>query len=257
MAVSDELQTTVEARWPGAPLRVVEAHLRLRQASHPTHELDLAWAALVLAEHPAAVADFESLVKAEVRRAVSPINSAPHFLADVTQKVCERVLLPREDAPPRLADFGGEGPLAAWLRAVATRVALNVRPSPAGEVLVSTAPDVAIPADPEFHLVRRQYRQQFERAFTQALKSLSARERTLLRLTTLDGLTLAQVGPMYGKDASTISRWLAAARQTLHEQTRASLASSLSPSELDSVLRVADSELDLSLSRLLQSSGAP
>ena len=85
------------------------------------------------------------------------------------------------------------------------------------------------------------------------MASLSPRERTLLKLHTLDGLSLEQIGPLYKKDKSTISRWLAKAQQQLHEVTRAQLVSALAltPHELESVLRAAQSELSLSLSRLL------
>jgi RNA polymerase sigma-70 factor (ECF subfamily) len=109
---------------------------------------------------------------------------------------------------------------------------------------------------PELALLRARYRDDFRQAFTAAIATLSARERTLLRLTALDGLTLAQVAPLYGKDLSTISRWLAKARELLLNQTRAGLSErlGLSTGELDSVMRAADSELHLSLARLLQCS---
>jgi RNA polymerase sigma-70 factor (ECF subfamily) len=63
----------------------------------------------------------------------------------------------------------------------------------------------------------------------------------VLRLHALDGLSVASIGAMYRRDASTVSRWLDAIRRQLLAGTRAHLseALSLSPSELDSLRRVA------------------
>jgi RNA polymerase sigma-70 factor (ECF subfamily) len=170
----------------------------------------------------------------------------------VTQLVRERLLLP----PSRLADYAGQGSLASWIRAVAVRVALNARRPGAREEPVSSVPDQPIAdADPELALLRSRYREAFRTAFAEAVGALTPRDRTIMRLTALDGLTCAQVGQMYGKDASTVSRWLASSRAVLLEKTRHLLSTSLnlSPSALDSLMRVADSELDLSISRLLES----
>jgi RNA polymerase sigma-70 factor (ECF subfamily) len=136
------------------------------------------------------------------------------------------------------------------------RLALNAARPGAREELVAEPPDgpLADP-DPELALLRARYRASFREAFTQALTALTPRDRTLLRLTALDGLTCARVGQMYGKDASTISRWLAQSRAVLLERTRTILAQTLALSEsaLDSAMRAADSELNLSLVRLLES----
>jgi RNA polymerase sigma-70 factor, ECF subfamily len=112
---------------------------------------------------------------------------------------------------------------------------------------------VAAP-NPELELIRRKHKQHFATAFVAAMATLSPRERTLLKLHVLDGLPLDQIGPLYKKDKSTISRWLAKAQQQLHDATRAQLVAALklTPNELESVLRAAQSELSLSLSRLLQ-----
>ena len=137
------------------------------------------------------------------------------------------------------------------------RVALNAKRPGAREEAVSSVPDQPIvDANPELALLRSRYRESFRAAFAEAVGALTPRERTIMRLTSLDGLTCAQVGQMYGKDASTVSRWLAASRAVLLEKTRLTLSTSLSlsPSALDSLMRVADSELDLSISRLLESS---
>ena len=108
--------------------------------------------------------------------------------------------------------------------------------------------------NPELELIRRRHKEHFSEAFAAALATLDPRERTLLKLHTLDGLPLEQIAPLYKVDKSTISRWIAHAREQLEERTRdhLRLALKLNSGELESVLRVANSELSLSLSRLLE-----
>ena len=111
--------------------------------------------------------------------------------------------------------------------------------------------------DPELALLRARHRASFRAAFARAIAALTARERAVLRLSTLDGLTLARIGAMYGRDASTVSRWLEQIRHALLAATRTELAAELggSPAELESLMRLADSELSVSLTRLLASGG--
>lgn len=236
-----------EARWPG--VAVPSGVLPRPGVEGP----DLLLAAACVAGDARALAYFDELLITEVRRAVLPLDTTNALVDDVTQLTRERLLL----APPRLAEYSGQGSLASWLRAVAVRLALNAKRPGAREAPVDQVPDQPlVDADPELALLRSRHREAFRAAFAQAVATLTPRERTLLRLTSLDGLTCAVVGKMYGKDASTVSRWLAASRAALLEKTRQILGSTLalSPSSLDSLMRVADSELDLSISRLLESS---
>lgn len=215
-------------------------------------DADLSLAAAALAGDAHALALFDALLRTEVRRAVVPLDTTNTLVDEVLQAAREKLLVDE-----RLRDYLGHGPLGAWLRAVSVRLALNLRRAGGRDVPMEEPPEQALAdPDPELALLRARYRVEFKRAFEDAVKTLNARDRTILRLTTLDGLALATVGQMYGKDASTISRWLAATRGTLLTQTRAALATTLnlSTGELDSVMRAADSQLELSIARLLQSS---
>lgn len=244
--LSAEWVATLEARWPGVtPIHSVVI-------GEGAEGADLLLAAACLAGDARALQYLEELVVNEVRRAVSPLDTSNTLVDEVTQLVRERLLLP----PARLAEYSGHASLGSWIRAVAVRVALNARRPGAREEPVASVPDQPIAdADPELALLRSRYREAFRAAFAEAVGTLTPRDRTIMRLTALDGLTCAQVGQMYGKDASTVSRWLAASRAVLLEKTRQTLSASLnlSPSALDSLMRVADSELDLSISRLLES----
>ncbi len=84
--------------------------------------------------------------------------------------------------------------------------------------------------------------------------------RTLLRMHVVEGVTLDGLAMAYGAHRATIARWLAAARSALLKGTRARLAGSLKlkPEEVDSLIELARSRLEISISRFLDSDeGAP
>jgi RNA polymerase sigma-70 factor (ECF subfamily) len=253
-------QEKLQMLWPNLALKTEGAMkwLKPHVDGGKLESLDAAGlllAAGALSLQPGAVTCFDQLLRAEVKRAVGPLDKSNALVDEATQLVREKLLFGA--GTPKLAEYSGQGSLAAWLRAVAVRLALNSQRAGAREDAVGALPDTALAdPDPELALLRARHRESFKQAFTAAIAKLSARERTLMRLTSLDGLTLMQVGQMYGKDQSTISRWLAAARETLLKATREQLSTTLklTPSELDSVMRAADSELNLSISRLLESS---
>jgi RNA polymerase sigma-70 factor, ECF subfamily len=202
-----------------------------------------------------ALATFDRLLREEVGRVVRPID--PGLVDEMTQVVRAHVLVPQTNGRCRLEDFRGDAPLRAWVRAVALRTTLNAQRGVKHEQATSQPPDVeASAADPELALLRAQHRESFREAFAAALAALSPRERNVLRLHTLDGVTLARIGALYQKDTSTISRWLEQVRRALLTSTRAELAArlKLNDSELDSVMRAADSEMSVSLQRLLAES---
>ncbi len=252
--------------WPSLELPAEQfiAHVagRLPPSKHPQRTLedlnaeDLYLACCCAAGNPKALAALETTQLPSVARAVAGLDTTGVLADEVKQVLRERLLIKRADGPPRIADYAGQGPLRSWLKAAAIRHALNLkRPGHREDVLEQdrmSAMPMAAP-NPELELIRRKHKQHFATAFTAAMASLTPRERTLLKLHTLDGLPLDQIGPLYKKDKSTISRWMAKAQQQLHEVTRAQLVAALklTPHELESVLRAAQSELSLSLSRLL------
>lgn len=256
---STELASWLELATANAPFDVAAGATWLaeRLARGDLSQLegtDLVLVAACVGGDARALARFDAVLANEVRRAVTPLDTTNTLVDEVTQLVRERLLVGDR---PRLREYSGEGTLASWLRAIAVRLALNAKRPGAREEPVAAVPDQPLAdPDPELALLRARYREQFKAAFANAVRTLSPRERTLLRLTHLDGLTLARVGQMYGKDASTVSRWLAGARQALLVRTREELAAvlSLSSAELDSIMRAADSQLDLSIATMLKSS---
>ncbi|GMU59994.1 MAG: hypothetical protein AMXMBFR34_17570 [Myxococcaceae bacterium] len=214
------------------------------------HDTDVRWARACARGEAEAVArfdaDFSSLILRTARR-----FGGDDFAADVAQVVRRRLLVAEDGAPPRIAEYQGRGPLAGFVQAVTVRLALNARKAGArhakalGDDALLEVPGAA--DDPELAAIKQRYRDEFKGAFAQAMGALSDEARNALRLHHLDGLTLADVGALYGWSVPTASRRLAAARQALLDATRACMGEKLklSPAELDSVLRLIESRLSV------------
>ncbi len=203
----------------------------------------------------AALSWFDREVLPGVRPAVARIVGDGDALQDVLQLVRARLLLPDGSDPSRLMQWAGEGPLIAWVRAAAVRVALNATRGRRTEIADDEALQAAPAAlDVDVEAMKALYREPFERAFRASLAELSAKERTLLKLHFVDGLSMEQIGAMYRTHKSTVSRWLASARGALLDATRQRLEAALGirGTELRSLVRLVRSQLNLDLSRLLR-----
>lgn len=224
---------------------------------------DLNLASLCAAGDEAAIAQFEAECLPTARAAIARISSDPHFIDEVVQLLRTRLLCSKEvNTPPRIASYGGRGPLAGWVRTAAVRLALNLLRErrrdalvPADEELSTMAAMANAASDPELRFIRQHYREDFRSAFTAALATLSGRERTLLRLHLLDGLTEEQIGALYRAHRVTVARWLGRSRRQLFAATQKILSErlGLSHGELESLTGLVPSSLDLSLGRLLRS----
>jgi RNA polymerase sigma-70 factor (ECF subfamily) len=108
--------------------------------------------------------------------------------------------------------------------------------------------------DPEIGYLKRLYREEFKRAFQVAIEALDDRDRLVLRQHTLDGLGIDQLAALHHVHRATSARWVEAARKTVIAATERELIHRLrlSRTELDSVLRMIRSQLDVSLPRLLR-----
>ena len=76
----------------------------------------------------------------------------------------------------------------------------------------------------------------------------------MLRLRLLDGLNIDQIGGIYGVHRATVARWIASAREQVLAGTRRELENMLdiSDSEFDSLVKLVQSRIDLSISQFLQ-----
>lgn len=205
----------------------------------------------------AAIAALERDVLRELPQMLSAFEPT---VADEARQVLREKLLVGE--APRIARYTGAAELHAWIRVVATRTAIDILRKHGKEV---ATPDDALGTiaddtdDPELAYLKSTYRAELAAAFADAIGTLTSKERNLLRYQVLDRLSVDQVGALYGVHRATAARWIERARDTVIARTRKLLVSRLrvDPSDLDSILRLVQSRVDVSLSRLLQSSNAP
>ncbi len=181
------------------------------------------------------------------------LASVPKADDEVTQRVRAKLLI--GGAQAKLAEFGGRGPLAAWVRMVAAREAVDVLRGAGREVPYEDAPAALVEllaGDPEVELLRAHARQQLQDALRHALGALELRDRRLLRMHHLEGLAHGQIAAALGAPRSTVAHWLEKARTRLLHDTQERLRQQLglSPSELDSWIALVRSQLDWSLSLL-------
>ncbi len=197
----------------------------------------------------AAIAAFEATYGGEIGAALA--RSFERGLSeDAELRLRDRLFLVGDDEVPRLASYSGRGDLRAWLRAAAVRTAIDLMRARKTVAIDPEALDDAGGAlDPLLGALKQRYRDEFRAAFAEAAAQLTDRERTLLRYRFLDDLSIDEIGTLYRVHRATVARWIAATREALFEGTRARLMSrlDLNDSEVDSVLRLIDSQLDASV----------
>jgi RNA polymerase sigma-70 factor (ECF subfamily) len=175
---------------------------------------------------------------------------------EVQQHLLERLLAGSRSQPAMITTYGGYGRLARWLRVVAARIGRSLLAEEKKLVLVGDERIAAELADhasePEIQS-KQVYRELFKRAFKHALKTLEARELNLLRQRYVDNLNLAQIGAIYRVHHTTVHRWLEKAKAVLLERTRAHMREALevSQGECESIIRLIQSDLDLTLQTFL------
>lgn len=175
---------------------------------------------------------------------------------ELRQLIRVQLLAPGPSSRPRIAAYAGTGPLKHWLRAAAHRAAIDElrrrKAISGGEADPLHA--VELGGDPELEYLKRHYRGDFRAAFGRAFEALSTRERAVLRLHVIEGLTTERIGAIYGVTRVTVSRWLSRAKAELLDETRRALAERLSlpPAEVESLLGLVASRLDVSLLSLLR-----
>ncbi|GEN08644.1 hypothetical protein MFU01_36810 [Myxococcus fulvus] len=256
----EDLFHRASSAWPGVVLErdVFLAHLRARHGEAPSstacHVEDLYLACACARGLPAALVLFERRLLPAARQALARRRMAPDVVDEAMQRLRERLLLPREGAPPRLAEYDGRGPLEAWVRTVALRLALTeLRERAAHPVALG---DALLPVqEASFAALKHRHHPDVEAAIAAALASMEPRERAFLRLHLVEDVGVEDIGRLHGVSRATMTRWLKAARDTLTERTHEELRRRLQvhdPEELDSLARTLLSGLELSVRNLLR-----
>lgn len=270
-AVLDQYVAAAHAAWPEIavdddaflahlaarfPDDAGEAHLRSVRAT----DVYLALACARGDQH--AIAQFERAYFGEIKHAVFRAR-AGETIRDELEQIMRRILFVAEPTrPAAVAAFSGRGDLRGWIRVTAMREVIRLLGRDQREVKIDDDAlfDLLSPAnDPELAYIRDLYRAECSAAFRSALDALSVKDRSLLRYQALDGLTVAEIGAIHGVHGATASRWISRIRDELLETTRTEVQRRLgiATHEVDSILRLVHSRLDVSLERVLGPAPAP
>lgn len=209
----------------------------------------------------AALALFEQQFGKEVDIALARMRVTGAKLADVKQLVLQRLFVGEAGRPGKIIEYGGRGDLRRWVRSVAVRTCLNELRRHKRELVtedhVLAQAAVVSSDDPSLAYMKQTYGSEFRTAFAMALAQLDARAQTLLRYHHVDSLTIDEIGAVYRVHRVTAFRWLEKARADLIAGTLAEMRARLrlSPDELESVLRIIQSSVHVSLVRQLGGPG--
>lgn len=244
------------AAWPGVEVdpdslaELLESRRSEQPPQKPLHEADLALAlACGLGDRRA-----HELLETRFLDPIARRLSRRHgeAAADEAIAVVRRALL-MGTGSSSLAGYKGTGPLMAWIRVAASRAVIGARrESPVSGSLEDEAL-VGVDDPVDAALIRRRYGPALKRALTEAIAGLDRRERVLLKLSALDGLSVDKIGAIFHVHRASAARWVARARERILEAALTHLRADLglNSEELHSLVNAVRSEVTLSLPRLL------
>jgi RNA polymerase sigma-70 factor (ECF subfamily) len=245
--------------WPGVVLSAssLSAHLlRLEAedgrvaADRAAYAADLYLACACAAADSRALSLFDVHMLSRVDAFVARTDASPQFGELVRHELRDRLLTGTPETPPRIARYSGRGPLGAWVRMAAVRLAIDLKRAANPVLLTDRLPDIGDTKNPEVQLIKSRYAGEYQRALAQAWRAVSVRERSVLRLHYVDGWSIDEIGTSYQVHRATAARWIVAAREHVLDEMLQLLAArlQLSKSEFHSIARLVEKFLHVSLS---------
>ncbi|WP_394841986.1 hypothetical protein LZC95_33535 [Pendulispora brunnea] len=211
--------------------------------------------------HPRALAHFD---RTHLKAAVTHVRCSKMSHVDeaeLEQRLREKLLVSDAQSIPKIATYAGRGPLAAWVRVAATRIALSMRrrATAKGETDAEALLEFAAADNPELEHLRATYADAFRAAFHDALVALAPEERNLLRLSVNERLTGEAIARVFGIHRATVVRKLHATRDALFRGMRRKLTERLrlEESEFESLMRNLVNQFDVSIHRVLTETPTP
>lgn len=203
----------------------------------------------------AALDAFEREMKRDLDATFARMRVPPARRDDARQELWEKLFVgpPR----PRILDYSGRGQLRAWFRVTALRTLLDDARGERRNVeildedVVLGAPSGA--ADPEIEHLKRVYKKEVGAAFEEATRTLAPEDRNALRSYYGRSMTIDEIAAAFGIHRATAARRVNGARDRLLAETRRRISEKLAlqSRELDSVFRLIESRLHLSVGRML------
>jgi RNA polymerase sigma-70 factor, ECF subfamily len=267
--VDDALSAMVrkgEASWPGlslppasfveyltdrlAPDRTILEDLEALRAP----DLYLACACARGDEH--AISAFEREYLSAMDDVLERIRISGAAIDEAKQIVRHRLFIAEAGKLPHIVEYAGRGDLKRWVRVAAVREAFRVTRQTrvalgSGDAMLEA---IAAPGhDLELGFMKRTYGQAFEIALRQAVDSLPARDRNLLRYYFAKGLSIDKLGVLYRIHRATAARQVQKVSAELVTRTRDQLVANLgiAGADVSSVLRLVQSDIGQTLIGIL------
>lgn len=259
------LLDAARAAWPALDLPAATFLGHLAERLPISGNVDAALAAIQAAElylacacaagEPRAIEDLErEVLEAAVSMTFVARSWEGFSREELHQQLRQHLLVPGASSGPKILDYSGRGPLLRWARAVTERLAIKLYHEQRRHPVVQADEQDRGPlgalelVDPELRLLKADSREALREALRASLKALPAERRRLLRLHYVDGVSLEYLSTIFHAHRSSISRWLADAREALLVETRRYLAQQfhLSGSAVDSLIDFARSDLSVS-----------
>ncbi len=241
----------VAARLPG--------YLPAEQEVSRVHASDLLLAKRCSEGNTDALAKFDSEFLGLVSVAGRKLKMTDMQCDELRQQVRLKLLVATEGgALPKISNYAGSGALRSWVYATGLRTGLNElrrigrAPVPAGdEQLLVAMPDRN--DDQELQYMKELYRSAFKDAFRASMAGLEDRLSNVLRHYYLDEMTLDQIGTLYRVHKTTVMRWVNKAHAELEIETKQRMVAhlKLAPSEVESVMRLIQSGIQIGLASVL------
>ncbi|HEY0994159.1 MAG TPA: sigma factor-like helix-turn-helix DNA-binding protein [Kofleriaceae bacterium] len=248
--------------WPGIEVDLArfEAELRRRLGDALATELpristrDVYLAIACLDGDEAAIALLERDFVQELQFAARRLRATEAMAADVRGHLQRILFTAEQDRGAALAAFTGRAKLKDYLRVVASRELVRTINRARREVPIEPLLErLRLENEPEIALLKNRHGAELSVALRDALARLDERQRALLRYSVVEGASIDRIGEMYGVSRSSAARWVAAARDALVQHLRDEVAARLAipVEDVDSVIRVVRSRIDISLERIL------
>ncbi|NVB80757.1 MAG: transcriptional regulator [Kofleriaceae bacterium] len=250
---------TARAAWPGVALddAATRAFVGEREPVADERMVDVVLASALAHGAAGAIEAFTATYASHLRAIIGRTVSSETLREEAFHTVFTHLFVAEPGAQPRIAAYRGTGDLLAFVRIAAVRVTLSllrkdkpVDDDSEGEL----AAMAAIGSDPELIYLKELYRNEFRASFQAAVAALDKRAKTLLRYQLIDGLSIDKVAAIYDVHRATAARQIADARAALVQGTRNELMARLriESAEMESILRLIESQVDVSVRRLLQ-----
>jgi RNA polymerase sigma-70 factor (ECF subfamily) len=244
--------------WPGLSLSREQFGVMVRDAAVTDDGLqqwgaDLFLACAAASGDQTAVRCVDEHYIARLPGRIQRLGATAQKVPDVLQAVRERLFV---GPSPRILGYNARAPLEQWIKVVAIRTAIDMHRQeavgPRVEAQWLTAlvtPDT----DAARSLIRQEHKLAFEEAIRSEVARLSPRDRTVLRLHVIEGVSIEKLAASYGVHRVTVARWIWSAGERVLEGLRLHFSQQFGivPHEFDSLARLMRSQLSLKLSEAL------